>query len=128
MGGATLPLAPKVHSAMFSDQANTLGNLTARQADTQLAGLGSRDALNKNMFNVGQIGLENSFLPTKTGLDLYKMERAGELGIKQTEAGMPAEPSTLSTWAPVIGTLLSSNGDGGTNLSSAWDFVSGLWS
>lgn len=128
MGGATLPMAPKVHSAMYSDQANTKGNLINSQANTALAGMSSRNALNQNQFNVNQTGLTNSMLPTNTALDLYKMERAGQLGVNQAEAGK-YEPSTLSTWAPVVGTLLSSNStSGGTNLKSAWDFVSKLWS
>jgi len=68
-------------------------------------------------------------LPTQTALDLYKMERASQLGLNNTLAAAEAnKPSTLSTWAPVVGSLLSSNGNGGTNLSSAWDFISDLWS
>lgn len=127
MGGATLPMAPKVHSAMYTDQANTLGNLTMNKANTQLAGMGSRDALNKNMFNVGHINIEDNLLPTKSGLDLYKLERAGQLGLDRVEAGLPDDPSTLETWAPVVGTLLTPNDSGQTALSSAWDFVTGLF-
>ena len=125
MGGATLPMAPKVHSAMYSDQANTKGNLIGQQANTALSGMSSRNALNNNMFNVNQTGLTNSLLPTNTALDLYKMERASQLGLNNTLAAADAnKPSTLSTWAPVAGALLSLNGNDGTNLSSAWDFIS----
>lgn len=124
-GGATVPLAPKVHSALATDQANTRSNLIGNQANTALAGIGSRNALNQNAFNVNQVGLSNSFLPTQTALDLFKMERAGQLGIANTQAGLPKEPSTLSKFAPVVGSLLSPNGDGGTNLSSIWDFITG---
>ncbi len=127
MGGSTLPMAPKVHSAMFSDQANTKANLIGNQANTALGGMASRNALNNNMFNVNQTGLTNSLLPTQTALDLYKMERAGELGIANTQAGKADSPSTLETWAPVVGSLLQTNDSGKSNLSSAWDFVSGLW-
>jgi len=128
IGGATLPLAPKVSSAMYSDQANTKGNLIGQQANTALSGMSSRNALNNNLFNVNQTGLSNSLLPTQTDLDLYKMERASQLGLNNSLALADAnKPSTLSTWAPVVGTLLSSNGTGKTNLSSAWDFISGLW-
>ena len=130
MGGATLPMAPKVHSAMYSDQANTKSNLIGNQAQTSLAGMSSRNSLNNNMFNVNQTNLSNSLLPTNTALDLYKMERASQLGLNNTLAAADAnKPSTLSTWAPVVGTLLSSNDTTGkTNLSSAWDFISDLWS
>jgi len=81
----------------------------------------SRDALNNNQFNVGQTNLTNSLMPTQVGLDLYKMERAGQLGIQQAEAGK-YEPSTISTWAPVVGTAFKSDA-GGKILDSAWDWI-----
>jgi hypothetical protein len=121
MGGATMPLAPKVHSAMYTDQFNAMNNSIGNQANTTLAGLGSRDALAKNQFTVGNTNLTNSFMPTQTAIDLYKMERAGQLGINQTEAGK-YEPSTVSTWAPVVGSILKSDFATGA-LSSGWDFL-----
>lgn len=136
MGGATVPLAPKVHSAMYTDQFNAMNTGIGNQANASLAGLGSRDSLAKNIFATNLNNLQNSFLPTQVGLDLYNLERAGQLGIDRAEAGKYT-PSTMSTWAPVVGSLLQSDfgssaaeglWDFGTDLvSSGWDYVSGLF-
>lgn len=125
MGGATVELAPKVHSAMHTDQLNARNKTIANQANAMLAGLGSRDALAKNRYGVDQTALANSLIPTTVGTELYKMERGGQLGIAQAGAGV-YEPSTVSTWAPVVGTVLGSDA-GQSALSNTWDFVTSLF-
>lgn len=125
MGGASIELAPKVHSAMHTDQLNARNSTIGNQANTTLAGLGSRDALAKNRYGVDQAALTNSLIPTTVGTDLYQMERGGELGINAAKAGV-YEPSGLSTWAPVVGSVLSSDA-GGKVLNNTWDFVSSFF-
>ena len=164
MGGATVSLAPRVHSAMYGDQANTMkgliniqgnaalagmdsrntlnnnkftmynteantmGNLVNNQGNIALADMNSRNSLNNNMFNTNQIDLTNSFMPTQTALDLYKLERAGELDLQQIDANQPREPSTLEKWAPIVGSLLTTpTGSDQTNLGSIWDTVTGFF-
>jgi len=123
MGGATMPMAPKVHSKMYGDQANTMGHLTESQSQTNLQGIRGRDTLAQNQYTVNQTGLTNSLLPTQTALDLYKMERGGELGLQRIEAGQPDDPSNWSVWAPVAGEFLSSNWGDSTIAENLWDLA-----
>lgn len=132
MGGSTIPLAPKVHSAMYTDQFNAMNSGIGNQANASLAGLGSRDALSKNMFQTNLQNLQNSFLPTQAGMDLYQMERAGQLGINSINAQADAnKPSTLSTWAPVVGSVLQADWGDSSVGEGLWDwgsdFLGGLF-
>lgn len=112
MGGATVAMAPRVHSAMYGNQANTRSNIINQQANTALAGLTNRTGLAQNQYGVDSTQASNALIPTQTALDLYKLERAGELGLQQVEAGKADSPSAWTTWAPVVGGLLSTGDDG----------------
>lgn len=124
ISGMSVPLAPRAHTAMYGDIASTKNNLINNQASTQFSSMGQLQGLNNNMLgaNFAQAGID--FMPTESALDLYKMERAAQLGLDYADA---QKPSTLSTWAPVVGSLLSSSGNGQTNLESITDFFGGLF-
>jgi len=126
MGGATIPLAPKVHSSMYGNQAGVMSDLIGNQGNTALAGMSSRNSINNNMFNANQTGLQNAFMPTQTGLDLYKMERASQLNLDAIHEGKPDDLSAWSAWSPVVGALLSSSPSRQTNMESAYDWITHL--
>ena len=127
MGGATVAMAPKVHSAMYGDQASTRSNIINQQANTALAGLTNRTGIAQNQYGVDSTQASNAMIPTQTALDLYKMERAGELGINQVEAGKADSPSAWTTWAPVVGGLLATDDSGDSALDSLISTVGGLF-
>lgn len=114
MGGARVGMAPTAHQGMYQREANALAGITGQQANTGLAGLQGRTGLAQNMYGVDFAQAGANRLPADLAMDLYKMERAGQLGLQQVEAGKPDEKSGWETWAPVVGGMLS-KGAGGTS-------------
>ena len=114
MGGARVGMAPTAHQNMYGKEADLMSRITANEANAGLAGLQGRTGLAQNEYGVDFAQAGANRLPADLALDLYKMKRAGELGLQQVEAGKPDEKSGWETWAPVVGGLLT-KGAGGTS-------------
>lgn len=117
-GSGSIPLAPKVHSQMFGQQAGVRSGLQGQINQGQLAGIGSRDALAKNIYGVGSQNLLNQRLPTDVAMDLFNLDKRASLGIQMANAEADANaPSPWSTWAPVVGQVLQSG-----IIDDVWDY------
>ena len=112
MGGASISMAPTAHQRMYQNEANALAGITGQQASTGMAGIQGRTGLAQNMYGVDFAQAGANRLPADLAMDLYKMERAGELGLQQVEAGRPDKKSGWETWAPVVGGLLTPGAGG----------------
>ena len=126
MGGATFDIAPKQHQKLYDDRALTTQRILDSEAANKLAMIPALDTLAGKNLSAQLTQAGNALLPTTTALDLYELERRGQLGIDQTrEARKPVKKSAWSTWAPVVGQLVTTGKDGKSILGGAVDTVKG---
>lgn len=108
-GGGSIPLAPKVHANMYSQQAQTQAGLEGQKFGQQMQatsgqgqGIGNRQNLLSNYYNVQSDAAKSNLLPVELGQWLLTRESNLRAGQPQTQASVSQPTNFAGTMLPAL--------------------------